>query len=750
MKQRTLVSIGIILVMCGTLVGQSVQELFNQALIQERAAGNLEQAIQLYQRVAKESSNDRALAAQGLLGAARSYQKLGQTAQSRDLYAMVVRTYPEQTEPAAIARENLAATGTVQGTVRTSGGEPLGEAKVVLSGGPLEPEILAQIQAYLKSIGLNVVATPYTFSDPKFMQDLTDALAARGASLANPAWRSNLRQLEQINESRFTARTDSAGHFTIKDVNPGRYTVRSERDGYFASTDASSSATVVTAGRVSTADVSMLRGAIISGKITDASGQPQAGMAVQAYSVVYQEGFPVLQPAVEKFTNDQGEYRLFWLPSGEYVIGAAPGERVSANAAGALVPPGRGFSPAAPKIYYPGTPDVSTAIPVFVRGEAPVSGVDILVRNAPTFHIRGEVRGNLSVTTDPPPDTWSASIEIRGRHPNTLDTAAPTVIPVTLTRAGNQYVGKFDLEQVLPGAYMLNAYVGFTPGTAGARGARGGRGGRGGANNANAPATPAAPPAPAIDTAPTGQRGQRGIGGIAHTDVDVTSGDVNGVSFDIYSNVLANGTVTVNGNAPGQTSVRVALQADGSLAKLGSYQGLAIRAVVADGKTGAFTIPNVLAGRYRVEMGSALPPDLYLADVRQGGVSVFDSGFEAGREAPAPLQVMVRSGARAVEGTVKDAKGKPVEGATAVLIPPKEARQNHARYYTGKSDASGHFKIQGVAPGNYSLFSWQNMPDGAYFNDRFVSRNEDAGRRVSVVQASATAADITLIPSIGK
>jgi hypothetical protein len=99
---------------------------------------------------------------------------------------------------------------------------------------------------------------------------------------------------------------------------------------------------------------------------------------------------------------------------------------------------------------------------------------------------------------------------------------------------------------------------------------------------------------------------------------------------------------------------------------------------------------------------------------------------------------------------VKDAKGKPVDGATAVLIPPKETRQNHARYFTAKADASGHFKIQGVAPGNYSLFSWQNMPEGAYFNDRFVARNEDAGRKVNVVQSSATAADITLIPSIGR
>jgi hypothetical protein len=110
----------------------------------------------------------------------------------------------------------------------------------------------------------------------------------------------------------------------------------------------------------------------------------------------------------------------------------------------------------------------------------------------------------------------------------------------------------------------------------------------------------------------------------------------------------------------------------------------------------------------------------------------------------------VNSGARSVEGTVRDSRGKPVAGAIAVLVPPRERRHNRALYYTAKADAMGHFKIQGVAPGGYSLFSWQNMPDGAYFNDRFVTRNEEAGRRVSVVQSSVTGADITLIPSAGK
>ena len=77
MKRKILVSMAILLGACATVMAQTPQELLNEALIQERGAGNLEQAIQLFQRVARESSGDRSLAVQGLMGAARSYQKLG-------------------------------------------------------------------------------------------------------------------------------------------------------------------------------------------------------------------------------------------------------------------------------------------------------------------------------------------------------------------------------------------------------------------------------------------------------------------------------------------------------------------------------------------------------------------------------------------------------------------------------------------------------------------------------------------------
>jgi Tol biopolymer transport system component len=89
------------------LAAESGQELYQKALVKERAAGNLEEAIELYQRAAKESAGDRMLAAKSLLAAARCYEKLGKDGATK-LYQEVARNYGDLRE-AATARQRLTA-----------------------------------------------------------------------------------------------------------------------------------------------------------------------------------------------------------------------------------------------------------------------------------------------------------------------------------------------------------------------------------------------------------------------------------------------------------------------------------------------------------------------------------------------------------------------------------------------------------------------------------------------------------------
>src|SRR5580658_3290661 len=108
MKLRVLIA-GLVFV-GAALAADSGAELFQKAVTQERAAGNLEEAIKLYQRVAKEFATDRPLAAKALVQAAHCYELLGQDKQDKavKLYEQVARDFGDQRELSAAANSRLA------------------------------------------------------------------------------------------------------------------------------------------------------------------------------------------------------------------------------------------------------------------------------------------------------------------------------------------------------------------------------------------------------------------------------------------------------------------------------------------------------------------------------------------------------------------------------------------------------------------------------------------------------------------
>jgi Tol biopolymer transport system component len=100
----------------GVVFSQSGHDLFQQALVKERADGNLEEAIKLYKRIVSEFAKDRALSARALVQIGQCYEKLG-NAEARKAYERVVREFADQPEPTKVARERLSAlTGGAGGT----------------------------------------------------------------------------------------------------------------------------------------------------------------------------------------------------------------------------------------------------------------------------------------------------------------------------------------------------------------------------------------------------------------------------------------------------------------------------------------------------------------------------------------------------------------------------------------------------------------------------------------------------------
>jgi hypothetical protein len=111
MMRRTLLAAGAAFWLSVALIAQQPQDLYQQALRQENAAGDLDKAIALYRQAASAAGTDRSLAARALIRAAAACEKRGRQTEAAAIYADVLRHYPEQRGEVGVAQERLSKLG---------------------------------------------------------------------------------------------------------------------------------------------------------------------------------------------------------------------------------------------------------------------------------------------------------------------------------------------------------------------------------------------------------------------------------------------------------------------------------------------------------------------------------------------------------------------------------------------------------------------------------------------------------------
>jgi hypothetical protein len=158
------------------------------------------------------------------------------------------------------------------------------------------------------------------------------------------------------------------------------------------------------------------------------------------------------------------------------------------------------------------------------------------------------------------------------------------------------------------------------------------------------------------------------------------------------------------------------------------------------GGIGEFTIQSVPQGRYRIAVSADM--EFYVDDILQNGRSV-DSGFDVDSITPDPIQVVLKSGAGSISGTVVDATDKTVAGGVVALVPMRQ-RENPALYKSATSDAMGRYALAGIRPGDYLLLAWPYQVNGAFMNAAFLSKYEESAHRVTVSANDKTAIGLTL------
>jgi hypothetical protein len=148
------------------------------------------------------------------------------------------------------------------------------------------------------------------------------------------------------------------------------------------------------------------------------------------------------------------------------------------------------------------------------------------------------------------------------------------------------------------------------------------------------------------------------------------------------------------------------------------------------GADGSFTFGAVLPGIYSYQFVD-FPPAAYLKSARLGENDVL-SGVDLTQPDPgAKLEFVMSYAGAQIEGVILDERGKPVEG-TAGLIPDPPQAERTWLYKTAEAGEGGRFQFQGVRPGKYRVYAWEELEPGAHLDPHFTAPYESCSVAIEV------------------
>jgi protocatechuate 3,4-dioxygenase beta subunit len=199
-----------------------------------------------------------------------------------------------------------------------------------------------------------------------------------------------LRKIELWNPNDRVPRamTDQDGFYCIANVAPGNYEV-SPSVPAFVPTDGREprkNVLLSQAENVENIDFALVRGGVITGRVTDADGHPVIAQQVYIYRAdAFQPQQPQVFPSAGAQTDDRGIYRVFGLLPGKYKVAAGRSEKVFSNTIAA------GRSSYA-QVFHPDATEDTKAAVIEVGEGTEATNVDItLGRALPTFSVAGRV-----------------------------------------------------------------------------------------------------------------------------------------------------------------------------------------------------------------------------------------------------------------------------------------------------------------------------------------------------------------------
>jgi protocatechuate 3,4-dioxygenase beta subunit len=233
--------------------------------------------------------------------------------------------------------------------------------------------------------------------------------------------------------------TDEDGNFSFTNLSPRPYAINVFSRGYIQAPIYSPERRAASYYHIGdNVTITLIKGGVITGRVTDADGEPVIGIQVSAIRRRDAEGYPLryLPAGQPRYTDDRGIYRLFGLLPGVYII-VANGRSFSSG----MPSPYDGETPT----YYPSS-TIDTAGEVNVTSGGEVTGADIRFSGERGFVISGKMIGGESSTA---PYGSGASVAL-------YSVATGAIVANSFVRPGENNEG-YAIYGVADGEYEVTA-----------------------------------------------------------------------------------------------------------------------------------------------------------------------------------------------------------------------------------------------------------------------------------------------------
>jgi hypothetical protein len=499
-------------------------------------------------------------------------------------------------------------------------------------------------------------------------------------------------------------RAGAGGRFALRNIEPGAYRLEFQRNGYVRQEYGQRASGVagvpirLTSGQSLSGIVArMVPTASVTGRIRDVRERPIAGVPVQLMRLTYlQDGSRELLKAASAWTDDRGEYRLFFITPGRYfvVAGTAPWESDILPD-----PTTRAVPERFPYTFYPGVGTAALARSIDLGAGANVASIDFILSSVTEqWSVRGRIAGENGRSCS----ELKCSVFL-----HYLDPAVGGEQSVNPWIAGEITVkdGAFEITNVAPGAYNIGVQNGKALG----------KGVPVDVVDSNVSGIVLPMPLPEADPKGVSISGRWRVEG-APSLPDPESLKCS-ERFGVFSMHLVTAGPVLYWELPRNSG----LQPDGR-----------------------FVIGNVIAPlQYRVAI-NCLKEGFYLKEARYGGEDVVGRAFHIAATEPRTLDIVFAPNAAAVEGVVTDDRLAPAPGSRAVLVPANRARIDLYRSEIVGRD--GRFTFEDLPPGDYKVFAWDGIEDYAYFDADLMRQVEDRGETIHLLEGARQRVTVRSIP----